>query len=333
MTTWGVALEDQNFDKAQRQLIKLTPTEQANLLKETRKRYRNLNDVPIFFRVALNDVNSWLELFDETTKAARIGHPMLLQYRPFIEKMPSSIKELLLSKIAEKYSNAKKMQDSPWNRNDALLFPKRLLDAWVRVLLPGDVIFKAIYEKTKDPIKSYQAYLDVINRYIVSKMPVNSLNYGNISAEDVLAFAERTQIFLKEFNEKLVKRGSSPSKNSRVLFYGSVIKGFGKNGSDLDSLFDEVAKSDFDTNMAKWELYRNLSDVAKSRNLKIDLDFKDEAAHNFVRGSFLSLTDLEPFFVEVTPDEINFLIVNSPQKDDDGLVAKGPTTFEKIPIR
>ena len=266
---------------------------------------------------------TWLKIFEETTTRTSGLLDTLVAMGPSLKEMPATTKKKILKRIAEKYPMASKTGFDGFEMG-----PKRALDAWIRVLLPSDKIFKNALAKVKSPKGAYQEYLNAINRNIVKNMAENTNHYGVINSNDVLALAKGVQKFLQApaVVEALKGLNLDPQK-TRVLFFGGIVKGLGRDGSDLDVLMDGLPEEFYHHEFKNiGSLEGVLKKIAEKRlpNVKLNLA---EDAHGFFR--FDNVIPLDPFYIETTPVAINLLSIY-PRNNDGFFDGNKPIDCENM---
>ena len=296
----------ERVEEALAHLIALTPKEKSELLKELKATHPNLNDVPDLLRIGLNDESGWMKFYRESSSEPERFPRMLLGLRPLTEQIPEATRLKILKDIASRYPTAKKMApgSSPGN-----LWPKRLLDGWLRVLLKGDDTFRNAIAAKKTPLQAYQVYLDQMRREVLKNMPDGGGSYGRLSAKDIRGIAKRIQEYLnapksKIFIDNVMDDGEV--LKPRVRLFGSTIKGLNKNGSDLD-MGTEFIRHEFNLGVDGFPgLAPALEKYMADHHPGVKLNFRGDP-HTIHQVDSI-LTPLEPFMVEISPDSVDLLV-------------------------
>lgn len=185
----------------------------------------------------------WIKFFDVTMMRDYDdrSQPLFTVYRDIIAKISNEIRTALLEQVARRLPTAPKGTEE--NEKNPLTnyrsYPRRTLDAWIKVLLPPQAIFDIRYRETGDALGGFQAYLDIVNLYVISKMKKEDQDrgYGMLQANHLLAIAKVIQQFvstpkyLQNYHDYDSRENLG---NPEIYLYGSFFKGIGKNGSDID---------------------------------------------------------------------------------------------------
>jgi len=304
------------------ELLKLAPKERSTLYKKITKKYREpIKQLPLNFLLCFDATSLWLDFIegDALATAQQGGYWMLNStdgYRRQIENLPQSLKIQLLERIAHLYPIVEK-------DGEGVNGPKRLLDGWIRALLPGDKIFNESFAKNHDALKAYSAYLKALKKYVIDKMPVNSKKYGFLNASDILTLAKTAQKFLKDKDVQFYLFAQSGHASlpepMKILFHGSTVKGMAKYESDLDmgiSNWDHINNKLLMDGLS-WGygpesyhvagLTERFNIVALEKFPELRLKF-DSSPHNY-NDVIMWSHDIEPFMIEISERGVNLLVL------------------------
>lgn len=263
------------------------------------------------------DRDAWFDLLQSSSVKARSTVPLFS--RQLVDEMPDSLRRRLLARIGVLYMGSQKTDHRATNR--PLYFPKRMLDYWIRTLIPADRIISSELTNGRTPIEALQTYFDRINETIFTR-EMRSAGYGNLTATEVLSAGVAIANFIR--HQEDLHPGIF-GRDPRFVLFGSFVSGLSKFGSDIDLSATEQAQMRFlrdnQANVPLREsLFSALSPVAERNRLD----------HSSVRNNITSAEFIErrfsvfsPFHIEITRDEIKLLVYSrdvtrlSPAKQED----------------
>lgn len=240
--------------------------------------------------------------------------------RSELEKLSPALKTALLHEIGKRYVNAKKNSGEEIASGLEQHWEKRILDAWIRVLLQPEKVIQEALDQGKSPLEAYQTYRDLVRSSLFTP-EMEALHYGFLTAQDLL---EISKAIYEDFRLVTKVYGQGVQIGLKVYLFGSCLKGLEKDGSDLDMAVDVGTLIQlFRRNLIHGEeddvvgmspkgmkgVSRIVQEVMKQRHpgLILKADYFSSLVRYF--GN-MSITSMDPMIIEINEDGV-FLRVYS----------------------
>jgi hypothetical protein len=263
------------------------------------------------------------------------------EHRLEIQALTQAQKDLLLREVGVLYPTAKKNDGDDLRNSKVRIkhYPKRILDAWIRVLLPFDRFFADEMQQGRSTLRILQDYRDLIRQKVFSAQ-MQSMNYGFLNAEDLLQVASQMR------QDLLLARGKMPKNTgAKIIFFGSANKGLEKPGSDYDAFWSTgslpknyfpIFERGLKSAMAKGGgvspqvkgLAKIVNDMMTERHPGIEFlaDHMAGMTNEMFAGS---MTALEPFFIEANEDGV---CLHIPSSEIQKVPTSGPVYIDSLPV-
>lgn len=158
--------------KCFRELWQLSPDERIGLSRDEYIEIMRGPRMPLPSHPPRN-LSEWMKFFKTSVSRDfnRESQPLFVEFRDDVARMPQHIRVLLLEEIAKLLPSALKGSEEDERSLIPSLrsFPRRTFDSWIKVLLPPQKLFEKSYAKTGDALTSFQSYLDLVNKFVISK--------------------------------------------------------------------------------------------------------------------------------------------------------------------
>ncbi len=212
------------LERLSKAAAKLTAREKAELARALDRKYPSRTQAPFFLRLAVEDADAWHELFERSMHPQGITRlPMLREYRPMVSSLGEPVRSRLFAGIAAQYPTAVKY-DLKTNIDLTYYVQKRVLDAWLRALIPVEPLLADAKRKGASGAQVYKSYRRLLEENLLLPHADKLKAYSKLAPEHVLEIARIIQGVLRDFNYP----------DSALEMYGSVVKGLETAGSDID---------------------------------------------------------------------------------------------------
>lgn len=307
-------------------LVALSPAQKSKRLREESKKSEGLPSE--LRRLALNDSQGWNQFFEQSLSLPQQGITILGNMQFLTKGISPPIRRQLLEKIGSRYMDAKKGSSASREEARKYHFEKRILSAWIKVLLRPAETFLSRYEETRDPVKSLQAVIDSVNDQLLPYLPPHQ-GYGTLRAVDLMNYAQETQKVLKE-DQDFYRQKKLDWVDKEIILFGSTMKGLSKNDSDLDLNLVVPRNFDFEKWNADWYLEGTpdgMTGIAprirrwNERNhpgFRLELDHFGFFVHPGNRFSFMSFSAFESLVFVIKANSIDLILFSDQTRIEPG---------------
>jgi predicted nucleotidyltransferase len=260
--------------------------------------------------------------------------PMFEAHATRLAAMPSDVRQRLLEEAGKRYATAPKNSGTEQSFVREI-YPKRVLDGWIKAVARPDQVIADAMRKANDPIAALQAYMDFVHEHVLTP-EMKTKGYGYLKATDVRAIVNIIQEKLRAANVST----AGAYKNDKIVIFGSSLSGMLRPGSDIDLAASRHLlrgnTGDLVFGGTDGVRARILDLVHKShpgRDLNVELSGPvagiGEPETSFYRDN--SLSGIQPVVIEITSEGAKMVVFGSPARRDPASIA--PTDPKVPPFR